>query len=472
MKSVQVPLAVASDRSETLAFSSQRLINMFPEKSQFGGKSPFVLLWAPGLKLFGTGVGTGPWRGGIVMDDVLYIVSGGTFYRVNSGGLGTAIGPVNGSGYVSMATVETQICIATSEEDGYHYDSGTGTLQKITDNEFYGGTSVTALDGYFIWSSGGANPTRFQISALLDGLSYDAFDFASAESTATELMRVFLVGSQLFMFKPDRIEIWYNSGNADFPFERMNTTIIPKGLAAKFSPALLDNTVFFLGRDDEAGGGPIVYKINGYTPEVISTPAVARALAEVGDLYSIRGCSYVKDNHAFYGVLLPNGTSWFYDVSLGEWHERQTYAQSRWLGNGLMSAYGKTIVGSHADGALYQFDKNTLYDAGTIPITAEITCPTFGTDPDLKRCSRLRLDMEAGVGITTGQGSDPIVDLTISDDRGETFSSDLPCSIGKIGHYDYGVQWFQLGQFRSRVHKFRITDPVRRAVIALYADIV
>jgi hypothetical protein len=472
MKSVMVPLAVASDRSESVAFSEQRLVNMFPEKAQFGGKSPFVLLWAPALKPLGPGVGTGPWRGGIVMDGVLYIVSGGTMYSVNGAGIGISLGAIDGSGYVSMATVGTQICVATSAGHGFHYDSLTGTLQQITDVDFFGGTSVCSLDGYFIWSSGGATPTRFQWSALLNGLLYDALDFASAESTATELIRAYLVGSQIFMMKPDRIEIWFDGGLQDSPFERMSSTIIPKGVAAKFSPALLDNTVFWLGQDDEAGGGPVVYRANGYVPEVISTPAVARALADIGDLDSIRGVSYIKDNHAFYGILLPSGNSWWFDVSMGEWHERETYGHLRWLGNGLTAAYGKTIVGSHLDGALYQFDKRTFYDADTIPMVADITLPTFGTDPDLKRCSRLRLDMEAGVGITTGQGSDPIVTLTFSDDRGHTFSSDLPSPIGKIGQYDYGVQWFQLGQFRSRVHRFRITDPVKRAIIACYADIV
>jgi hypothetical protein len=467
-----VPLAVASDQSQSIAFSSQRLINAYPEASSFGGKSPFVLLGTPALKPFTT-IGAGPWRGAIVMSGLLYQVSGAGLYSVTAAGVATLIGSavIDGQGYVSIATVGTQIAIATSAGNGFVYDTTTGLLLQITDTDFYGGTSVTALDDYFIWSSGGATPTRFQISALLDGLSYDALDFASAESTATALLRVFLVGTQVFMFKPDRTEIWYDSGNADFPFDRLNSTIIPKGLAAKFSPALIDNTVFWLGLDDDAGGGPVVYRANGYIPEVISTHAVARALAQVTDLSAVRGCSYVKDNHAFYGLVLPTGNAWFYDVASGVWHERATYGRTRWLPNGLISAYGKTFAGSSVDGSLYVLDLDTYLDAGTIPIVADITLPTFGTDPSLKRCSKLRLDMQAGVGLSTGQGSDPIILLNVSDDRGETWSSDMPASIGLQGHYGHGVEWRQLGQFRSRVHRLRISDPVKRAIIALYADI-
>jgi hypothetical protein len=472
MKSVPVPLAVASDRSQTLAFSSQRLINMYPERSKWGGKSGFVLLWVPGLKPFAS-LNPGPWRGHVVMAGLLYVVVGTKLYSLTSAGVSAYLGAIPGTGYVTMATVGTQVAIANEAGAGFIYDSSGPSFAQITDPDFFGGTSVTALDSYFIWSSGGANPRRFQISAINNGLSYDALDFAEAESSGTALIRCYLVGTQLFMMKSDRIEIWYDSGNADFPFERLNSTIIQKGVAAKFSPALLDNTVFWLGRDDEAGGDPIVYRANGYVPEVISTPAVARAFAgfTTAELNEVRGCSYVKNNHAFYGLIPPTGNSWWYDASEGEWSERNTYGQDRWLGNGLMSIYGKTLVGSAADGSIYELDQDTFFDNNTIPQTAEVTLPAFGTDPDLKRCSRLRLDMEAGVGLSTGQGSDPKVTLTVSDDRGFIYSSDREAAIGKIGQHGWGVEWRQLGQFRSRVHRFRITDPVKRALIACYADI-
>jgi hypothetical protein len=412
---------------------------------------------------------------GALTGDVLYTVSGTSLYSTTRLGVSTVLGTVPGSGYVTMAKAGTQIAISIGSAAGYIYDAFTASFAQITDTDFFGGTSVVAIDGYFLWSSGGSNITRFQWSGLLDGLSYDALDFASAESSETELIRPYLLGSQILMMKTDRMEVWLDTGNADSPFERMTAQIIPKGLAAKFSPAFLDNTVFWLGRDDEAGGNPVVYRLNGYVAEVISTPAVAIALAEVdpSDYDKIRGASYIKDNHAFYGLILPNGNSLWCDVSANySWHERSTYQQSRWLGNGLISAFGKTLVGSHVNGAIYEFDAETHIDAGALPILADITLPYFGIDAELKRCARVRLDMEGGVGITTGQGSQPIVTMNVSDDRGQTYSSDMQAGIGPIGKYDYGVEWRRMGQFRSRVHRFRISDPIPRRIIACYADIV
>lgn len=470
MRPTPVPLAAASDMAQSLAFSEQRLINLYPETSALGGKSKFTLIGTPGLKLFCT-AGSGPFRGGIFMADFAYVVSGQQLWRIASNGSTALMGTVPGNGFVSMAKAGTQIAIAASENKGFIFDSTTGLTIQITDVDFFGCTSVSSLDGYFIWGSGTDYVNRFQISALKNGFSYDALDFASAESTATPLLRVFLVGTQLFMMKTDRIEVWYNSGDASFPFAQLNNTIIAKGLGAQFSPALLDNTVYWLGVDDDGGGTPVVYRVAGYTAEVISTRVVSQALGMVTDLTKVIGISYTKDNHAFYGLILPSGNAWFYDVTTGLWHERQTYGLGRWLGTGHVEAYGKTLIGSFIDGALYELDLSTYFDAATLPIVREATLPTFGTDPELKRCSRLRLDMETGTGLITGQGSDPIITLNISDNRGRTWSSDLPASMGPMGHYGRSVEWRGMGQFRSRVHKFRISDPVKVALIALYADI-
>lgn len=467
----QVPLAVASDMAQSRAFSEQRLVNLFAVKSELGGKSAFMLNGTPALKPFAT-VGMDTLRGAIKMAGIAYFVSGAYLYRLTADGTATSLGSIiDGTGYVSMATAGAQIAIATSAENGFIYDSSTNALTKIVNANFYGATSVTALDGYFIWGSANNFTNRFQISGLLDGLSYDALDFASAESTATSLVRAFLVGTQIFMMKSDRIEVWYDSGNAAFPFDRLNSTIIPKGLAAKFSPALADNTVFWVGLDDEGGGSPAVFRASGYTPSVISTHAVSRALSDVSDFSKIMGFSYVKDNHTFYGLILPEGNAWFYDVQSGVWHERATYGYDRWLGGVHVDAYGKTLIGSYINGAVYELDLDTYLDAGSIPIVAEATLPAFGTDPSFKRCSRLRLDMETGVGLSSGQGSSPLITLNISDDRGQTWSSDLTGSMGQMGDYGAVVEWRALGQFRSRVHKFRISDPVKRVFIALYAEI-
>ena len=78
---------------------------------------------------------------------------------------------------------------------------------------------------------------------------------------------------------------------------------------------------------------------------------------------------------------------------------------------------------------------------------------------------------ESGVGLNSGQGADPQIMLTYSDDGGRTYSNELWRSLGAIGQYRTRVIWRSLGQFRQRQMRMVMTDPVRRFVIAYFADI-
>lgn len=68
-------------------------------------------------------------------------------------------------------------------------------------------------------------------------------------------------------------------------------------------------------------------------------------------------------------------------------------------------------------------------------------------------------------------GSDPQVRLSVSDDGGRTWNLVTKNrSIGKIGEYLKRLRWLKMGQFRQRVIKIEITDPVKRAFVGFYAD--
>jgi hypothetical protein len=82
----------------------------------------------------------------------------------------------------------------------------------------------------------------------------------------------------------------------------------------------------------------------------------------------------------------------------------------------------------------------------------------------------LEVDFEAGTGLTTGQGSNPIVRMSYSDDGGRTYSSEFSRSIGKIGEYGHETVWNRQGRFpNSRTIRFTVTDPVKATMIRIAA---
>ena len=76
-----------------------------------------------------------------------------------------------------------------------------------------------------------------------------------------------------------------------------------------------------------------------------------------------------------------------------------------------------------------------------------------------------QLLLEGGVGLNTGQGSDPQVMLRVSKDFGQTWSNEMWRSMGKIGKYATRVLWRRLGKARDWVFEVTISDPVKVVII-------
>jgi hypothetical protein len=81
----------------------------------------------------------------------------------------------------------------------------------------------------------------------------------------------------------------------------------------------------------------------------------------------------------------------------------------------------------------------------------------------------LEFILEAGVGLLSGQGSDPKIILDWSDDGGHTWSNARYLSIGGIGEYGYRCLAHHLGTSRNRVFRVRASDPVKFVLLEAYA---
>ena len=83
---------------------------------------------------------------------------------------------------------------------------------------------------------------------------------------------------------------------------------------------------------------------------------------------------------------------------------------------------------------------------------------------------KLQVDCETGVGLETGQGSNPQMMLQVSRDGGHTFGAEQWRDMGKLGNYRTRTQWTRLGQARDWVFRLRISDPVKRIILGVWVD--
>ena len=465
---MKTPLLGSAYVARSVNAADNRMVNLFPEAIPEGGKEAGFLNRCPGLRLVAT-VGSGPVRGLWSHAGILYVVSGTEFYKVTSSYVATKIGDVSGTGPVSMADNGTQLFIACNGPS-YIYNYSTLAFGQITDPDFAGAVNVGYLDGYFVFNE--PDSQRVWVTALLDGTSIDPLEFASAEGSPDGLVALIVDHREAWLFGTDSTEVWYNSGEADFPLTRIQGAFNEIGCAAPYSVAKLDNGIFWLGAD--ARGQGIVYRANGYTGQRISTHAIEYAIQSYPTISDAIAYTYQQEGHAFYVLVFPTaGKTWVYDVAVNAWHERAGFSDgafTRHRSNCHANYQGIPHVGDFANGKIYVFDLSTFTDDDQPQKWLRSWRALPPGANNLKRTVHhtLQLDCETGVGVLTGQGSDPQVMLRFSDDGGHTWSNEKWTGMGAIGAYQRRAIWRRLGmtvKLRDRVYEVSGTDPVKIVIL-------
>jgi hypothetical protein len=481
----------------SLSVDAQRCVNLYLEKIESGSGKERVIAYlksTPALvKLFD--VGSGPIRcihfDGLEKDDGSYfqknrvfVVSSNEVYRLFLTDAGTwdvsLLGTIgSSSGYVSAASLEqdygvTVFVDGTDENYVYHKTTTvTETFQTFTAAGYQPvarATQVRWLDGFLIFIVKDSN--QFYVTTW-GTISVDALSFASAEGDPDNIVAVITNHRDLWLLNERSTEIFANTGNADFPFERVQGGFIENGCMAAFSVAKADGTIFWLGRDS-AGQG-VVYAAKSANHQRISTHAIEYKIKSYADPSNAQGYCYQDAGHIFY-VLSFDEATWCYDLSTGAWHERAFTNETTGLlerhragFHAFYSNNGAHILGDFETGALYTFSNDVYKDNGNT-ITRLRRSPHISNGLKNIFHRELKLDMQFGVGLDGGVlGSDPQVMMRFSDDGGRTWSSELSTSIGKIGQFKNDISFSRLGMTRDRVYEVKVTDPVN--VVLLGAEL-
>jgi len=423
---VKTPLLGASYVARSVNAADNRMVNLFPEVIPEGGKERGWLQRAPGLRRL-LSVGTGPIRGLWSYGGLAYAVSGSKLYRVTAAGVATVLGDVTGTGPVSMSDNGTQLFIAANP-DGFIYNASNGVFDQITDPDFPGAAQVGYLDGYFVFIE--PNSQRVWVTELLDGTSVDPLDFASAEGNPDGLVGLIVDHREVWLFGEQSVEVWVNSGNADFPLERLNGAFNEVGCAATFSVAKLDNGVFWLGADDRGRG--VVYRANGYTAVRISTHAVEWHIQSYGDISDAIAYSYQQDGHTFYVLTFPSADrTWVYDVATNAWHERASFDNGvlRRHRSNCQTAFNNEVwVGDFEDGRIYALDLETYEDDDQAQkwLRSWRALPAGTNTLNRTAQHQLQLDCEAGVGLNGIDTTVVLIDIELLTEDSDEILTESP----------------------------------------------
>lgn len=462
---LELPAIGQHSVARSVNVNSQVALNLYPQIEIDGAKGPSTLYSTPGLALLGE-IGAGPCRStGVLWRNDAYFISGAHLVGIDISQVVTSKGLINtASGFVSMAASQVEV-IFVDGVDGWLWD-GT-TLTQITDGDFPAApTHVTYIDGYFVVNDAGTG--NFYISGLNDGSAWDPTEFANAEANPDPISALISTNRELWLYGNQLAELWYNSGNADFPFEPYRNGVSEWGIYAPASLAKADEALFWLSSNRE--GANMVLSARGQSPSVISNRDIEWEIAQITKTSDAIGWTYQYAGHTFYVLTFPTGDKTFvYDVSTQFWHRRKSWdlGRHRMLGAVFNRVH---ITGDAINGKFYRLDPATFEDNGETIERMRTTQITHKNRQRL-RVDRLELDAQTGVGLSSGQGSDPRIVLEYSKDGGHSWSKEKWRSLGKLGDHQHRVVWRGLGIGRQWVFRFTVTDPVEVTLIALFADV-
>jgi len=449
--------------------TAKQLVNLYAEKRPRGEAAALVAYGTPGKLLFHD-FGDTPCRGGLEFPqgNVAYVVHRAVLWEINNAGIATNRGTLNTTtGRVSMDHNGVQVMIVDGT-DGYIYNTVSQVFAQITDADFPANpVTCCVLSRRFIANF--LDSSRFYVSDIDNGLSWDALMFANAESNADPILAVWASTGQLILLGQMTTEFWGNSGALDFPFTALQGTSNEWGIGAIWSIAKYDNSFALVIKNRM--GQVMIAQMGGYLPKKISTPDVDSIINGYPSISNASAYSYMLGGHPMYVINFPSandgdGASWLYDGSTSMWSVLKSHLLERDRAEFGFSLIGKQIVADYATGTLYRLDETTYSENGA-SITREITGETVAiADAALFPVDCLRLEMETGIGLTSGQGVNPQVALSLSRDNGKTWGPDMWRTAGAIGEYGTRVEWRRLGTVRSIVPRIRMTDPVKPVFVA------
>jgi len=447
--------------------NAERCVNLFPEITGGSGKSKIHYLHTPGLAEYIT-LPDGPVRCLWAGDEKMYVVSGTVYGEIKYGG--------------GIPTFENRGSVANDGRKAYIYSNATETgvggqliivsggslycdiggvadghnahVQAATDSGFV--SSATYLDGYFIALERDSNAVY--ISALLDGTSWPALDKQARLSSPDRLVAIAADKKLLWMFGKRNIDVWYNSRNADFPFEPVQGGGIRCGTVLPDTLEDLDNSFFFAAENER--GGVSVLRTEGSNLKRISTHAVEVGISGTLSANAFRSWTYETDGHQFY-VLTTDvigqlySKTFVYDVTTGLWHERAYWngssfdphlAQCHVYTNPAYSGgINYHFVGSRLNGKVYRQSMDLYTDAGGA-IRRYRQAPHLSDGQSWSFYHELELDMSIEALAGT-----PAITLKWSDDDGATWTADKVPVLTASSDAKKRVIWRRLGRSRDRI---------------------
>jgi hypothetical protein len=227
------------------------------------------------------------------------------------------------------------------------------------------------------------------------------------------------------------------------------------------------SSVAWLGRNRL--GQVQVVQADGYQVRPISIPDVDYLINQYQGVDDATMYAYMLGGHPMLEITFPSaGKTWLYNGRSESWSVLTTGNSSRHLAQYGVAYRGKMHVSDYQTGQIYTLEPDVYTDNGQTIRRSIIGRHIFQGDP--MSVSEMWIDVEMGVGLPNGQGSDPQMMLRTSKDGGHTWSNELWSGFGPQGVNQRRAVFRRLGRARDWLFEVSIADPVKPVIIGAFME--
>lgn len=410
------------------------VINMYAEET---GSEGIVLQSRKGLSDRSADMGSGPVEALFQLDRVvsgaLLGVSDGKLYNATSN-----VGTVTGTGIPSIAGNETGVLVCAGD-DLHSYDGTTFATVAVPDS-FNVIKVIEAASRFIVLRE---DTGRYYFTPAL-AQTFDALDFATAETNADAVLDALFINDILYLFGSETVELHPNTNDNNLPFQALEASVMERGIwatgcATEFSSgfAWITDIGTVCERDES---------------NIISNQGIEERINASTD---VRLWRFYLDGTEFLALRIDNETQVF-NARTRLWSEFKSHGEDNWL----PQCYANGVFGSAKDGKTLQWGSDHQDLGGELERRFRAGTPINGGGLNIANV-RLRLNPGQTPNLT-GDFAEPTVELRTSRDAGETFGNWRSVSLGAQGKYRTKVEWRALGMASQPgfLGEFRVTDPV------------
>lgn len=432
---MRLPFVLSAHERDRGNFPELPCLNMVAEPAP-SEDADFALVSRAGLGDRSEDMGAGPVEALFQRDQAagggLFGVSGGALYSGT-----TSLGVIAGTGPVSIVGWEDALFV-NAGAGIYYWDTATLTTIAFPDGADVAKIAVGASRLVAIKKDTGRVYWSDPLTATIDAL-----DFAEAESQPDRAKDLLFIDDNLIIFGAETVEIWPNT-QGDPPFRPLENAVMERGIRETGCATGIGSTFAWVTNHNEV----CIQSENN----IVSTLGLQ---AKIEASTNIRLFNFFFEGREFLCLRLDNETQ-VMPRDTKTWHEFTSYGYSNWL----PQCFAGGVFGSAAEGKTFAWNANHTDLSGQLERRWRAGAQINGGGFPVKN-----LSIRANPGQTpylTGDYVEPVCEMRVSRDAGQTWGAWRQASLGAQGEYRKKVQWRALGQASQPgfLAEFRCTDPV------------